>query len=121
MPGEGVACGRVVGRVSRSPDPKGERMPFIQIVDYTTSRFEEGDKLVNQYRTALGDRSKVRRATVAKDRDQDNHYVTIVEFDSYEDAMANSKLPETDALSKGLASLADGPPKFLNLDVVRSE
>ena len=96
-------------------------MPFIQIIDFTTSRFDEGDKLVTQYRADLGDRSKVRRATVCKDRDQDNHYVSIVEFDSYEDAMANSTLPETDALSKGLASLADGPPKFLNLDVIRSE
>lgn len=96
-------------------------MPFVQIVDYTTSRFEEGDKLVRQYRDDVGDRGKARRATFCKDRDRDNHYVSIIEFDSYEDAMANSKLPETDALARGLAGLADGPPKFLNLEVIRSE
>ncbi len=43
---------------------------------------------------------------------------TIVFFDSYEDAMENSALPETDQLSKRLASLADAPPRFVNLDVI---
>lgn len=96
-------------------------MPFIQIIEFTTSRFEEGEKLLDQYRGEMGDRLKASRSTVCKDRDRPNHYVSIVEFDSYEDAMANSRMPETDAMSKSLASLADGPPTFLNLDVVRSD
>ena len=96
-------------------------MPFIQIVDFTTSRFEEGDELVQQYRADTRDRSKVRRGTVCKDRDRENRYLSIIEFDSYEDAMANSQLPETDALAKSLAELADGPPQFLNLEVIRTE
>jgi hypothetical protein len=101
--------------------PRGDDMPFIQIIDFTTSRFEEGDKLVQQYRADVGDRGKGRRGTVCKDRDKENHYVSIIEFDSYEDAMENSELPETKALAERLATLADAPPKFLNLEVVRTE
>src|SRR3974390_2129869 len=85
---------------------------------------EWSDKLVQQYRADTRDRSKVRRGTVCKDRDRENRYLSIIEFDSYEDAMANSQLPETDALAKSLAELAelaDGPPQFLNLEVIRTE
>jgi hypothetical protein len=39
-------------------------------------------------------------------------------FDSFEDAMKNSALPETDALAKKTAALADGPPVFFNLDII---
>jgi hypothetical protein len=42
----------------------------------------------------------------------------LVFFDSYEAAMKNSALPETDALSKKFMGLADGAPSFHNLDVV---
>ena len=61
------------------------------------------------------------RGTQTRDRDADNTYVQIVEFPSYEDAMANSNMPETGAFAAQLASLCDGPPTFRNLDVVREE
>lgn len=95
-------------------------MPFIQVVEYTTSRFEEGERLIDEYRAQMADQYKPRRVTVCKDRDRESHYVTIVEFDSYDDAMANSRHPNTDAMAKRLAELADGPPRFYNLDVVRA-
>jgi hypothetical protein len=38
-------------------------------------------------------------------------------FDSYEDAMQNSALPETDALSRKMLGFANGPATFYNLDV----
>ena len=41
----------------------------------------------------------------------------IVEFPSYEDAMANSELPETAAFAERLRGLCDGPLLFRNLDV----
>jgi hypothetical protein len=47
--------------------------------------------------------------------------VQIVEFPSYEEAMANSDLPETTELAAKLASFCDGPPTFRNLDVIRDE
>jgi hypothetical protein len=44
-------------------------------------------------------------------------YVQIVEFPSYEDAMANSELPETSFFAQKLHELCDGPLHFRNLDV----
>jgi hypothetical protein len=46
--------------------------------------------------------------------------VTIVEFPSYEEAMANSARPETDQMAKQLAALCTSGPNFHNLDVVLS-
>jgi hypothetical protein len=42
-----------------------------------------------------------------------------VEFPSYEEAMANSELPETAEFAARLMELCDGPPTFRNLDVLR--
>jgi hypothetical protein len=39
-------------------------------------------------------------------------------FDSCEDAVENSALPETDAFSKRMMGFAEGPPTFYNLDIV---
>ena len=49
------------------------------------------------------------------------YYVQIVEFPSYEEAMANSELPETGEFAAKLATLCDAPPTFRNLDVTREE
>ena len=45
----------------------------------------------------------------------------IVEFPSYEDAMANSELPETAAFAEKLRGLCDSPMRFRNLDVQSAE
>ncbi len=45
----------------------------------------------------------------------------IIEFPSYEDAMADSTMPETGESARKLAALCDGPPTVRNLDVVRQE
>ena len=42
----------------------------------------------------------------------------IVLFESSEAAMENSAMPETDALSKKMMTLAEGPPTFYNLNVI---
>ena len=41
-----------------------------------------------------------------RDRDRPDHYMTIVEFASYEVAMENSDLPETDSSPRGWPSCA---------------
>ena len=43
--------------------------------------------------------------------------LNILFFNSYEEAMQNSSLPETDTFSKKMMGLADGSPTFYNLDV----
>ena len=42
----------------------------------------------------------------------------IVFFESYEAAMENSAMPETDALSRKMMTFAKGPPTFYNLNVI---
>jgi hypothetical protein len=51
------------------------------------------------------------------DRDRPNHYMTIVQFESYDDAMENSKRAETTEFAQQMGALCDGPATFHNLDV----
>jgi quinol monooxygenase YgiN len=97
-------------------------MAFIQIIDATSSRVEEIQALEAEMRAATGGLSTpVRRMYVTKDRDRENHYLTIVEFESYEAAMANSNDPRTQEFAEKFAALCDGPPAFYNLDVISEE
>lgn len=92
-------------------------MGFIQIIEIETSRPDEVEALVGQWRAATAGRRTAQRGTFTKDRDRRNTYVQIVEFPSYEDAMANSELPETASLSEKIRELCDGTLVFRNLDV----
>ena len=60
----------------------------------------------------------MRRRVLCQDRDDPRRYVNIVFFDSYESAMQNSALPETERLSTDMVAHLDGPPAFMNLDVI---
>ncbi len=92
-------------------------MAFVQVMKFQTDRMEEGRELVEEYRAATEGRRTSRRSILCRDRDNPDHYVNIVFFDSYESAMENSMLPETQALSQKLDEMTTGPTEFLNLDV----
>ncbi len=92
-------------------------MGFIQIVQYRTSRPDEVRALGEEFRAQAGD-TRPGRVTACRDRDGQDRYVTVAEFPSYEDAMANSNAPATQQFAARMAELCDGPPTFLNLDVV---
>jgi len=96
-------------------------MSFIQIIEMTTSRPDEVVVLVSEWQAQTAGRRTAQRGTFTKDRDRPDTYVQIVEFPSYEDAMANSDLPETSAFAERLARLCEGPMRFHNLDVQRVE
>ena len=96
-------------------------MAFIQIIDFRTSRLDEGLKAVDEYRTKTEGRRTNRRSIVCRDRDDPTRYMNLVFFDSYEAAMENSNLPETNELAQTLAGLSDGPATFVNLDVISEE
>jgi quinol monooxygenase YgiN len=91
-------------------------MAFIQIIEYETDRADEIATLMGDLDTDA-DPGFVRLA-VTQDRDNPRRYLTIVEFASYEVAMANSDKPETGEMAAKLASLCAGPPRFHNLDVI---
>jgi len=94
-------------------------MTFIQIIEVTTTRPEEIQELAEQWSAKTQGRRTAYRSTFTADRDRPNTYVQIVEFPSYEEAMANSGLPETGEFAEKLARLCDGSPVFRNLDVQR--
>jgi hypothetical protein len=96
-------------------------MPFIQIIEYKTGRIDELNAALDAWLEKTKGKRAATRGTQTCDRDAANTYVQIVEFPSYEDAMANSQLPETSEFAAQLASLCDGPPAFRNLDVIREE
>jgi len=58
------------------------------------------------------------RRILCRDRAASNRYFNVVFFDSYESAMQNSTLPETQRFSQEMMSLADGAPTFYDLDII---
>jgi hypothetical protein len=96
-------------------------MSFIQIIDQTTSRVDEVQALSDEFeakRAAAGTGTPPRRVTITQDRDRPNHYLVIVEFESYDAAMENSNDPLTSEFAARMAELCDEPPVFYNLDVL---
>ncbi len=92
-------------------------MPFLQVIEYQTSRWDEMQALVTQYRKDTAGTGTAERTTICVDRAAPGRYVAIVEFPSYEAAMENSNLPETEVLAEAVMALCDAPPVFHNLDV----
>jgi hypothetical protein len=94
---------------------------FVQIIEFTTTRPDEVRSLGEQYRAdrkASGDPAPVLKGTITADKDRPNTYLNIVEFPSYDAAMANSKHPATAEFAAKMMVLCDGPAKFYNLDVL---
>lgn len=91
---------------------------FVQIIEYTTSRFDEIKELAEKLRAGgQGGPAGAVSVTITQDRDRPNHYITVAEFESYEKAMENSNHPATQEFAAAMAQLVDGPPTFYNLDV----
>jgi quinol monooxygenase YgiN len=95
---------------------------FIQIIEFQTSRFDQFEAIDREARSRLDDGSPTTpvRITVVGDRDRPGHFMSIVEFESHEAAMANSSRPEVGEFATKLTKLCDAPPRFYNLDVQNS-
>lgn len=96
-------------------------MGFIQVLEFTTSNYDEVDKLHEKWLADTEGERTVLSERICKDRDKPDTYVIIVEFGSYDEAMKNNELPATARIAEGMAAIADGPPAFRNLDVIRSD
>lgn len=93
-------------------------MSFIQLIDYETKQPDEIDRLNQEWIEATEGRRTALRSVVGRDRDNPDRYLVMVEFDSYEEAMRNSEMPETSAMAEKIAALCSSPATFTNLDVV---
>ena len=96
-------------------------MGFVQIIEVTTTRIGDVEALMDNWLAATEGRRSANRSLLTKDRDRPETYVQVVEFASYQEAMANSDLPETSLFAEQLMKLCDAPPSFRNLDVVRED
>jgi hypothetical protein len=93
-------------------------MKFVQIIDYRTSKFDEMQKVGEEWEASGTGQDRVSRRILCADRDVPGRYLNIVEFNSYEDAMENSNDPTTQEFAGRMMALADGPPTFINLDLI---
>ena len=83
-------------------------MSFVQIIEFTTSRADELDALLDEWLERTEGKRTATRGVQTRDRDRPNTYVQIVEFPSYEEAMTNSELPETAEVAARLANCVMG-------------
>jgi hypothetical protein len=97
---------------------------FVQIIEYRTSKPDEVAALSDEFRKsreADNDGSTPSRGITAADRDNPGRYFTIVEFESYDAAMENSKRSDTSEFAAKMMELCDGQPTFYNLDLLQRE
>jgi predicted ester cyclase len=96
-------------------------MTFVQLIDCKTSRLDEMNRLMDRWVEQTKGKRTATHNVVAKDRSDASHVVEIVEFPSYEEAMRNSGLPETDQVFREMVALCEEEPTFTDLEVVRDE
>jgi quinol monooxygenase YgiN len=94
-------------------------MAFMQIIEFRTTDMERARQVDDDWWRATEGKRTVLREVVARDRSDPDRYFAVVFFDSYEAAMENSGLPETQAAAEQYAKMSDGPPVFHDLDVVQ--
>lgn len=97
-------------------------MTFIQTISFSTGRIDEMQKLMERWDQEQSEPAPGLRGTrILKDRDSENAYMVIAEFENYELAMENSNRPETDAFAKEMGKLTDGPMTYGNYDVIADQ
>ena len=96
-------------------------MTFVQLIDCKTSRIDEMNRLMDTWVEQTKGKRTATHNVIGKDRHDAGHFIEIVEFPSFEEAMRNSSLPETDRIFREMVALCDEMPTFTDLDVVRDE
>lgn len=93
-------------------------MSFVQIIECRTKQFDEVRGIGDEWEKATAGKRTLRRQIVARDRNDPDRALILAFFDSYDSAMENSKLPETQALSAKMAGFMTAAPVFYDLDVI---
>lgn len=95
-------------------------MSFVQVMEITADDIDLVRNLGDQWKTATTGKRTARRQIITRDRNDPDHYRIVVFFDSYESAMANSQLPETQELAGKMRSVVKDVA-FFDLDVILDE
>lgn len=96
-------------------------MSFVQVIEYQTSDLDAVKRVTEEWKNATEGKRTAKRLLLGKYREDDNRVCEVVFFDSYDDAMRNNDLPETQEAAKKLKDIADGEPQFFNLDLVEDQ
>jgi hypothetical protein len=101
-----------------APDRKRSLMSFMQIIEMRTNNVDALRSLDDEWEKATEGKRTLQRAIIAHDRNEDDRYLILAFFDSYEAAMENSNLPETTEFAEKQMQLLTGPPVFHDLDII---
>jgi hypothetical protein len=93
-------------------------MAFIQIIEFRTTDIEAARHVHEDWWQATEGKRTVRRELLTRDRSDPTRYLAIVSFDSFESAMENSALAETQEAAEQYVKATDGEPIFYDLDVL---
>jgi len=93
-------------------------MAFVQIIEFRTTDIDRARQINDDWWHATEGKRTVRRELLARDRSDPSRCFAVVFFDSFESAMENSGLPETQASAQEYRKMSDGPPVFYDLEVV---
>jgi hypothetical protein len=93
-------------------------MAFVQIIEFRTSNLEAMQEVAGRWEEATAGKRTAGRRILCRDRNDASRCFNVVFFDSYESAMQNSSLPETQRFSAEMMDLAEGAPTFYDLDII---
>lgn len=93
-------------------------MGFVQIIEFRSANIDAMQEVGERWEKATEGKRAAGRRVMCRDRKDPNRYFNVVFFDSYEAAMQNSHLPETERFSQEMMKLAEGPPTFYDLDII---
>lgn len=91
---------------------------FVQLMEYQTSNPAEVKRVHDEWAQATQDTRRAKRLLLAKHHGNGNRFCELVFFDSYEDAMDNSRLAETQQFAERFREIVDGEITYLDLDVI---
>ena len=93
-------------------------MAFMQIIEFRTTDIDSARRVNDEWWRATEGKRTVRRELLAHDRSDPSRFFAVVFFDSFESAMENSGLPDTQAAAEQYAKMSDLPPVFFDLDIL---
>jgi len=91
-------------------------MEFVQTIGFTTKDIDTVRKTFEG-----ADRSQMvgnPRSILLRDRDNPDRYLSVVTFDSYDDAMKNNDLPYTQEFAAKMREAIGGEPEWGNYDLI---
>lgn len=92
-------------------------MAFVQLIEFIAENEDAVREIDEQWLAATEGKRTARRQIVTRDRNNADRYVVAVFFDSYDSAMTNSALPETQTLAEKYRAVTT-EIAFHDLDVI---